>query len=1009
MAGTDLVFSNRATISPNTPGQQIPLEVLMAETEQGMGSNVLLGPGAPIAPTMGYREARSQDYRTAYNVAARPRSQERVAFSTLKGLIGAYDLASTCIEHRIASIRALEWRITPMEGYVGNLAPEINFAKQIMRKPDGRLPFGGWLHKYLYDVLAYDAGALLKTYNNAGQIIPGLKVLDGTTIAPLLDEYGDTPIGDAPAYVQYIQGINAFQLFDTDLIYQPYSPVSDSPYGLAPLERMLLNANTDLRFQAYFLNSFTAGNVPEGFAIAPESWTPQQLKDYQEAWDALMYGDEAIRSQMKWIPGGTKLEFPNIKAFDPTFSMFLMQKTMAAFHITPSDLGFVNDVNRANGEVQTSVAAKVGDIPLGGHVHDVISDYLQNDLGLPLEFKFDTGKEEEDRLATAQADKIYVDMAVVSLDYIAELRFGISPPDGKAAPRYIASTKEGPIPLGDLLAIAGDVDAETGSPIPGTMPAPLAPAEGITSAVAPPPVPVAAPDTLPMAKAIETSFDAEIGAYRRFAKARVAKGSWRDFDFATVDPVTAHRLNSAGYGAVRKDAGEIVAAGVAVLAADTGRVLLLQRRLDQTDPASGMWEFPGGCLEPGESASGAAIREWAEEVGHPLPAGELCGQWTSGVYSGFVYRIAAEADVSPFSNVVGNPDDPDGDCPETVAWWAPASLAGNPVIRAELVASLPDVLATLNAAAAPPPVIAPPEGDAVPLAEPVTKSWRDSTNKTPQHAYDIRITDHYAPLITASLLRTIDQIGIATIATHFAGHVAKDTDQQALVARINTAIAAGDLADPELRKLIASVGVDGYQAGAHAAAQQITSAAVVQVTGVGETGSVPIDWDNWVPGNTAAAEKAANGGMRALLDEADITVEGIDDSTLDTVGNRIASGLAAGDPSDKIERDIRDQFEDPMRADRIAHTETTRAVISATMDVYDVNGITEWDMIVSDGACPACLDVEAGNPHKLGDTPRPPVHPFCRCSTSPNANSVSQDSNAATIDDGSTIASDEGE
>ncbi len=73
---------------------------------------------------------------------------------------------------------------------------------------------------------------------------------------------------------------------------------------------------------------------------------------------------------------------------------------------------------------------------------------------------------------------------------------------------------------------------------------------------------------------------AELAAFRRFSRAARKAGDWRDFTFETVDPITAHRLNDAGRLAVRKDVGEVAVAGLAVQAADTGRVLMLQRALD---------------------------------------------------------------------------------------------------------------------------------------------------------------------------------------------------------------------------------------------------------------------------------------------------------------------------------------------------------------------------------------------------------------------------------------------
>ncbi len=132
------------------------------------------------------------------------------------------------------------------------------------------------------------------------------------------------------------------------------------------------------------------------------------------------------------------------------------------------------------------------------------------------------------------------------------------------------------------------------------------------------------------------------------------------------------------------------AAGLAVRAADTGRVLMLQRALEEGDPAAGHWEFPGGKLEDGEDALVAAMREWQEETGAELPTGRITGHWTSknGVYRGYVLEVASEEAVAgnlPHGQrAVLNPDDPDGDHIEVVAWFDPTSLPSMPSLRAEV-------------------------------------------------------------------------------------------------------------------------------------------------------------------------------------------------------------------------------------------------------------------------------------------------------------------------------------
>lgn len=144
-------------------------------------------------------------------------------------------------------------------------------------------------------------------------------------------------------------------------------------------------------------------------------------------------------------------------------------------------------------------------------------------------------------------------------------------------------------------------------------------------------------------------------------------------------------------------------AGIAVKAADTGRVLMLQRTLsDGKDPARGKWEFPGGHVEAGEDSFDAARREWQEEIGVPLPDGNHGGMWTSpnGVYRGHVIVIPAE-DGLKFNlekAVVKNPDNPRNKYRETAAWFEPGHIDGNPAVRDEVKGSVDTWLPVVKAA-----------------------------------------------------------------------------------------------------------------------------------------------------------------------------------------------------------------------------------------------------------------------------------------------------------------------
>ena len=572
----------------------------MAEAAQDTSQMTMdhpFAPGEPVGPYDGYsRHTRQFNFETGYNISTRPRSHERVSFETLKGLIGAYDIADICIWHRIDSIRSLKWKLIAAQGYGGDVEDAIPLAMAALKKPDRKHYFKPWLAKYLYDVLAYDAGALYRMRNRGGRCI-GLKTVDGASLAPLLDYWGDSPDPPAEAYVQYVNGLPWNWLTRNDLIYEPYRPHNDSPYGHAPIESIILNANTDIRFQVYFLQRFTEGNIPEAFASAPETWSPDQIEQFQEFWDSIMYGDQSRKHQIRWLPGGSTLAWSNEKDFSDEFSLHMLRKTCAAFHVVPSDLGFTETVNRSSGESQADVQHRVGDLPLMEHIEGILSAFIYDDLGLPLQLEFDRGEEQDDQLNVAQSDDIYIKAGVVGVSEVREMRFGLAEPKGLPIPRFIYTTRAGPIPLSSLQDVAGPVDIASGAPEPGAVlphkefelvegvvpvPPPKAPAlaERLYGPSSVPAAPAPGQVQAPVAKEGDgagitsgtgiTSYDLagrdddeddepaavakELAAFRRFEKARRKAGAWRDFEFGAAAPVQAHRLNDAGRLAVRKAA-----------------------------------------------------------------------------------------------------------------------------------------------------------------------------------------------------------------------------------------------------------------------------------------------------------------------------------------------------------------------------------------------------------------------------------------------------------------------
>jgi 8-oxo-dGTP pyrophosphatase MutT (NUDIX family) len=488
----------------------------------------------------------------------------------------------------------------------------------------------------------------------------------------------------------------------------------------------------------------------------------------------------------------------------------------------------------------------------------------------------------------------------------------------------------------------------------------------------------------------------------------VSKGISEDYDLATFandvldEYERVQALNA-------KPLSPIVA-GAAIKAFDTGRVLMIQRTLDPEDPAAGKWEFPGGHIDPGENAEGAARREWEEETGQSFPKDAmLLETWETpdGVYVGHVFRIAEEASIDLYSGK--------GEDKEALAWFLPSDLPGFPAMREELAADLPvealakglrkefgqwrsNALSRLRRGQAPrryrdaefiPETAveavwtalkkAQNEGDASSIFDRALEaavsataagggegpkalpagSWRDTPpTPQPQHEIDLRITDHYADQIRAALRDFL---------TPEAARIVIETHQEfPMVQGIEAALREG--ATPEsLSEVLSNLVREAHHAGDMAAKVQLGQ-------------DVP-GWSIWAPG-TPPEPLYADLGWEEALRQARISLKGISQTTLGRIASIIEGGVESGESVETLAGEIDSFLGDYSRAEMIAHTETARMIGLATERQYQLAAIPMFDWVISAGACPACTDKANTSPHPLGFD-IPPGHPRCRCSMSP--------------------------
>lgn len=408
---------------------------------------VEMGPGAPMDPAHPESvEPRRFDVQPGRNAVARPRSYEALTFSTFRALCSNYDVARIAIEARKDEARGWDWdvRVKPVSGLTRDdqkaraaaFEGDVARVKGFLESPNQEDDFGSWLMQFLEDLFVIDAPTIYLRPTIGGQLYAA-EVIDGSTISVLVDAYGRLPrlasskrpsphmhvwiqSGDGAvcpicswpsAYQQVVHGIPWTNFAAYELVYAPYHPVSESPYGTPPIYWVLMAVNRALRRQSLDLSLFTEGTMPPAFYKLPDTWTSQQLVDLQTLVDDMLAGNDKARSRLQFLPGGTGTGLERVNPEPKNeVEQWLMHITAAAFGTSAYELGFEPSSGLGGagfGDASRSSAEKRGAKPLSSYLAGILNRIIAGPLkAAELEFVWRGMGQTADQLAEAQRDEI---------------------------------------------------------------------------------------------------------------------------------------------------------------------------------------------------------------------------------------------------------------------------------------------------------------------------------------------------------------------------------------------------------------------------------------------------------------------------------------------------------------------------------------------------------------------------------------------------------------------------
>jgi hypothetical protein len=230
-----------------------------------------------------------------------------------------------------------------------------------LQEPDRKngYDWGAWTRQLMENRLVYDATVVYPKLTFGGDVF-AFEVLDGSTVKPLLDEYGGRPLPPFPFAQQVLWGFPRGEFVaDTvtvdgqtlvpggmasdQLLYERTIVRPKTPYGMSATEIALLDGILWMRRMGWLLAEYTEGVTGAMIEVGPEvDWTVEQWKDYARGLNDMLRGDASERLAFSMLPPGTKAALtPEVaERYKPDMDLFLVKLVAGDFGLPASEVGF---------------------------------------------------------------------------------------------------------------------------------------------------------------------------------------------------------------------------------------------------------------------------------------------------------------------------------------------------------------------------------------------------------------------------------------------------------------------------------------------------------------------------------------------------------------------------------------------------------------------------------------------------------------------------------------------
>ena len=249
-------------------------------------------------------------------------------------------------------------------------------------------------------------------------------------------EYADM-YKEKAAYFQYgfTAGARPVPFGTREIMYIMANPRSDSIYGRSPIEILHDTILTLIYGGQYNLDFYLNNNTPAGFISIPGA-KPDMIDAWQKQMEDRFMSEDALGHRKKkffrTVFTNEELKHIPIQLTSKDMEVIEQQKwftklAWACFGVTPTEMGFTEDVNRATAAAELEVSKQKAIKPLLSVLKYHINTFLMPEFGHPeYEFTFEP-VDIVDEKKRAELNEILIRTGVKTANEIREAEYGLDP------------------------------------------------------------------------------------------------------------------------------------------------------------------------------------------------------------------------------------------------------------------------------------------------------------------------------------------------------------------------------------------------------------------------------------------------------------------------------------------------------------------------------------------------------------------------------------------------------